>query len=106
MQNERIGEAGTLLEPEAPDVPSENEISRLNHLIAIRRLLGIILLVLVVMGFYFARDVVLPLMIGLLLALTFSPVVRALQRIGIAPPITATASSPPSPPSSRSAPSF
>lgn len=91
MQNERIGEAGTLLEPEAPDVPSENEISRLNHLIAIRRLLGIILLVLVVMGFYFARDVVLPLMIGLLLALTFSPVVRALQRIGIAPPITATA---------------
>ncbi|MGP3698561.1 AI-2E family transporter [Rhodobacter sp. NSM] len=97
MQNEGIGPTAAGRSAEEPDEAierqrnSEAELARLNHLVAIRRLLGFILLVLVIMGFYFARDVILPLMIGLLLALTFSPVIRALQRIGITPPISATA---------------
>ena len=98
MQNERIGQppplAPPLLDPvtDAPEDPvAAADLLRLNHLAAIRRLLGLILLVIVIMGLYFARDVILPLMVGLLLALTLSPVVRALQRIGISPPVTATA---------------
>ena len=58
---------------------------------AIRRSLALILLVLVTIGLYFARDVILPLLMGTLLAFTLSPVVRAGQRFGIAPAITATA---------------
>ena len=74
-----------------PDPATDPATIRLNHLVAIRRSLGLILLVLIVMGLYFARDAVLPLMAGLLLALTLSPAVRALQRIGVSPPVTATA---------------
>lgn len=91
MQNERIGETGVLTPAPSGDVPVAADPAMLNHLGAIRRLLGLILLVLVVMGLYFARDVILPLMVGVLLALTLSPVVRALQRIGVSPPVTATA---------------
>lgn len=58
---------------------------------AIRRTLGLILLVLLVMGLYFAKDVILPLLMGTLLALTLSPLVRSLQRFGLAPVVTATA---------------
>ncbi|MCE6950646.1 AI-2E family transporter [Cereibacter sphaeroides] len=93
MQNERIGQPPPLapVADLAEDPAVAAELLRLNHLSAIRRLLGLILLVIVIMGLYFARDVILPLMVGLLLALTLSPVVRALQRIGISPPVTATA---------------
>jgi predicted PurR-regulated permease PerM len=62
-----------------------------NDLGAIRRTLGLILLVLLTIGLYFAKDVVLPLLMGTLLALTLSPLVRTLQRYGLAPVITATA---------------
>jgi predicted PurR-regulated permease PerM len=55
------------------------------------RTLNLILFVLVTMGLYFAKDVILPLLMGTLLALTLSPMVRALQRRGIAPAISATA---------------
>lgn len=58
---------------------------------SIRRTLGLILFVLVTMGLYFAKDVILPLLMGTLLALTLSPSVRALQRRGLAPAISATA---------------
>ena len=58
---------------------------------AIRRTLGLILLVLLTIGLYFAKDLILPLLMGLLLALTLSPLVRALQRRGLAPVVTATA---------------
>jgi len=58
---------------------------------AIRRTIGLILLVLLTIGFYFAKDLILPLLMGSLLALTLSPTVRALQRRGLAPVITATA---------------
>lgn len=49
----------------------------------IRRTLGLILLVLLTMGLYFAKDVILPLLMGTLLALTLSPIVRALHRLGL-----------------------
>ena len=50
-----------------------------------------ILLVLLTIGFYFAKEVVLPLMMATLLALTLSPLVRTLQRFGLAPVLSATA---------------
>ncbi len=58
---------------------------------AIRRSLGLILLVLITIGLYFAKELVLPLLMGTLLALTLSPVVRAMQRRGLAPAMTAIA---------------
>ena len=58
---------------------------------AIRRTLGLILLVLLTMGLYFAKDVILPLLMGTLLALTLSPLVRYMSRFGLAPVVTASA---------------
>lgn len=55
------------------------------------RTLNLILFVLVTMGLYFAKDVILPLLMGTLLALTLSPMVRSLHRRGIAPALSATA---------------
>ncbi len=55
------------------------------------RTLNLILFVLVIMALYFAKDVILPLIMGALLALTLSPLVRSMARRGIAPPISATA---------------
>lgn len=66
-------------------------IASLPDLQAIRRTLGLILLVLLTIGFYFAKEVILPLLMGTLLALTLSPTVRAVHRFGIAPGVTATA---------------
>ncbi len=60
-------------------------------LTAIRRSLGVILLVLRTIGFYFAKEVILPLLMGTLLALMLSPTVRSLHRLGLAPAVTATA---------------
>lgn len=51
-------------------------------------LLGIFLILLVGLVF-FARDFLLPVVLALLLALTLSPIVRFLQKRGIAPPISA-----------------
>lgn len=62
-----------------------------SDLLAIRRTLGLILLVLITMGLYFAKEVILPLLMGTLVALTLSPLVRAMQRRGISPVFTATA---------------
>lgn len=56
----------------------------------IRRTLGLILLVLLTMGLYFAKDVILPLLMGTLLALTLSPIVRALHRLGLPHVVSAT----------------
>lgn len=78
------------VEPAAsPELPPPDDTLR--HLGPIRRLLELILLSLLVIGFYFAKDVVLPLLMGGILALTLSPTVRMLQRMGIAPPVTAVA---------------
>ncbi|MBI1170486.1 AI-2E family transporter [bacterium] len=74
---------------EAPAAPETSPMAR--DLTAIRRTLGLILLVLLTMGFYFAKEVILPLLMGTLLALTLSPLVRNLQRFGLAPVVTASA---------------
>ena len=74
-----------------PDLPVSPASDPLRHLGAIRRLLELILLSLVVIALYFAKDVVLPILIGSILALTLSPTVRTLERKGIAPPISALA---------------
>lgn len=57
----------------------------------IRNLLSIIAVILAFSALYFARDMFLPIMIGLIVALTFSPVVRSFSRLGIPEPISATA---------------
>lgn len=59
------------------------------HLAAVRGLLGLILLVLMTIGLYFAKDVVLPILLGGILALTLGPLARSLQRIGLATQIAA-----------------
>ena len=76
-------------DPVAHVAPAELAIP--HDLTSIRRTLGLILLVLLTMGFYFAKEVILPLLMGTLLALTLSPMVRNLQRFGLAPALSATA---------------
>ena len=51
-------------------------------------LLGIFLVLLVGLV-YFARDFLLPVVLAFLLALTLSPIIRFLQRRGVAPPVSA-----------------
>ena len=67
------------------DVPSEQVL----ELRRIRRLLGLLLTLGLLVACVFAKDLLLPLILGLMLALTLSPVVRIGSRIGIAPPVTA-----------------
>ncbi|MEO6300577.1 MAG: AI-2E family transporter [Paracoccaceae bacterium] len=67
------------------------EIGQTQDLTAIRRILSMILVMLLMISFYFAKEVVLPLLMGTLLALTLSPLVRGLQRAGLAPFVAATA---------------
>ena len=61
----------------------------MDELTKIRYLLTGILLLLAFAAIYFAKDVLLPIMIGILLALTLSPVVRSLERTGISSQISA-----------------
>jgi predicted PurR-regulated permease PerM len=70
---------------------SDRTLAMTDDLPAIRRTLGLILLVLLTMGLYFAKDVILPLLMGTLLALTLSPLVRYMNRFGLAPVVTASA---------------
>ena len=55
----------------------------------IKNLLLGIFLILAFGAVYFARDMLLPIVIGLLVALTLSPIVRALARAGLPAPFTA-----------------
>ena len=57
----------------------------------IERLLAGILFILAVLATYFAKDVLLPLVLGILISLTLSPIVRGLGRAGIPTAITAMA---------------
>lgn len=50
---------------------------------AIRRSLAILAIIAVFVVFYFARDLILPILMGFLLALTLSPINRTMQRAGI-----------------------
>lgn len=58
---------------------------------AIRRLLTGIFIIVSFAAAYFARDLLLPLVLAVLIVLTLSPVVRAMQKIGIPPAVTAVA---------------
>ena len=58
-------------------------MKRATHLEAIRRSLNVIMLISVFVTCYFAKDLLLPILLGFLIALTLSPVSRGLSRIGI-----------------------
>lgn len=53
------------------------------HLNAIRIRLTVIVIILAAIVLYFAKDLFLPIVLGALIALTFSPVVRSMVRIGL-----------------------
>lgn len=61
----------------------------LNDLKTIKNLLVGIFILMSFSAIYFARDLFLPIMIGLLVALTLSPIVRGLARFGIPEPVSA-----------------
>ena len=58
-------------------------MKRATHLEAIRRSLNVIMLIAVFVTCYFAKDLLLPILLGFLIALTLSPLSRGLARIGI-----------------------
>ncbi|MDF3414370.1 AI-2E family transporter [Sulfitobacter sp. M57] len=57
----------------------------------IKNLLTFIAVILAFAAVYVARDMFLPIMIGMIVALTFSPVVRSCSRVGIPTPVSAAA---------------
>ncbi|NUH64766.1 AI-2E family transporter [Sulfitobacter sp. S0837] len=61
----------------------------MSDITAIRRLLEVLVLIALFVTAYFAKDLLLPILLGFLLALTLSPLNRALEKLGIAPPIGA-----------------
>ena len=72
-------------ETEQLDDPREADLieTATYNLRAIRNRLSIIVVILIAMVLYFAKDLFLPVVLGLLIALTFSPVVRTLSRFGL-----------------------
>ncbi|MCU9850227.1 AI-2E family transporter [Defluviimonas sp. WL0024] len=58
---------------------------------AIRRYLGLIALFCAFVALFFAKEVVLPFVLGILIALTLSPVTRWFARFGVPPVLTAVA---------------
>lgn len=62
----------------------------LKETVAIRKVLVAILLILATIAIFFAKDVLLPIMIGVLVSLTLSPLLRALSKAGIPAPVSAT----------------
>ncbi|SEN94037.1 AI-2E family transporter [Palleronia pelagia] len=76
------------IDPDQMSDPSWR-IEVLSQLNRIRRALILLAFVAVVVACYFARDVLLPIILGLMLALTLSPIVRTAGRIGVPAPVTA-----------------
>jgi len=66
-----------------PTATSARELQRIRVLLTCAVLIG------VVMALFFAREVMLPLILGAMLALTLSPVIRAMGRAGLPPPLSA-----------------
>ena len=78
--------------PAAPGAPTPNLAKTASALATVRaRSVGVTILAVLALLYtlFFARDFLLPIVIALLLNLLFSPVVRALTRIGISAPIGA-----------------
>jgi|TARA_R110000751_G_scaffold8603_2_gene33547 predicted PurR-regulated permease PerM len=61
----------------------------LEYLPSIRRSLQLIVLISLFVTAYFAKDLILPIVLGFLLALTLSPVGRGLHRVGVPHPVSA-----------------
>ena len=61
----------------------------MDHLAGIRRALQMLVLMGLFGTAYFAKDLLLPVLLGFLLALTLSPVARGLNRIGVPHPVSA-----------------
>ncbi len=64
--------------PQAGPVPDARTV----EIAGLRRLVAAILVLHLIAALYFAKDLILPLILGVLLALTFSPLVRATVRAG------------------------
>ncbi len=74
----------------APLTPEETfRAEHLNQLVRIRRHLLTLVLFTTVLACFFAKDVILPIILGLMLALTLSPIVRGARRIGVPAPVSA-----------------
>ena len=61
----------------------------MNDIAAIRRLLEVLVLIALFVTAYFAKDLLLPILLGFLLALTLSPLIRSFEKFGISPPLGA-----------------
>ena len=61
----------------------------MSDIAAIRRLLEVLVMIALFVTAYFAKDLLLPILLGFLLALTLSPLIRSLEKLGIAPPLGA-----------------
>ena len=61
----------------------------MNDIQKIKNLLVFMSIILAFAALYFARDMFLPIVIGVIVALTLSPVVRSLARLGVPEPLTA-----------------
>ncbi|KZY54259.1 AI-2E family transporter [Sulfitobacter sp. KE29] len=61
----------------------------LNDIAAIRRLLEVLVLIALFVTAYFAKDLLLPILLGFLLALTLSPLIRSFEKFGISAPLGA-----------------
>ncbi|WP_375261042.1 AI-2E family transporter [Palleronia sp.] len=88
MSNETVS-----ADPIDPDALAE-ELARaatVRELQRIRGLLTIAVLIGLTVACFFARDVLLPIILGIMVSLTLSPVVRWAQRRGVTPPLTAVA---------------
>ncbi|SPH23489.1 AI-2 transport protein TqsA [Defluviimonas aquaemixtae] len=68
---------------------SDPEAALATHTVAIRRYLGFIAFFCACIALFFAKQVVLPFVLAILLALTLSPVTRSLARLGVPPFFTA-----------------
>lgn len=86
-----LGSAGTQPAPRAFPPGSSQDASgdRLDDIVRLKRLVGGIFLLMAFGTVYFARDLLLPVVIGFLLASTLSPLVRGAARFGIPAPVTA-----------------
>lgn len=81
--------AGAATDEDLPDPHLDMAEERLSELRKIRRLMLCTFLLAGFTATYFARDVLLPIVLAILLTLTLRPAVRGLQRIGIPPGISA-----------------
>jgi predicted PurR-regulated permease PerM len=75
-----------------PDVPSPEDPSpELRELRAIRRRLTILVLIAAFAAVYFARALLLPIVLGFVIALTLRPLVRAMERFRVPPAVSGVA---------------